>query len=180
MIYRQRWNIEILDISLWNNMIIIDNFLNEPDLIRQDALELTYTKAEPNSPGWRGYRCLYTNMVGDEVYELVKDKLVELGFTDPFLRCYFHYTLNEDMSETTHTDGVFDFAGVLYLTPNPPPNSGTIFYNENNEEIDYVENVYNRLTIYPSTTLHRIKESFGHNITNGRLVYTIFFKINFK
>jgi hypothetical protein len=160
-------------------MIIIDNFLTDPDLIRQDAVELTYTKAEPNSPGWKGFRCLYTNMVGDEVCELVKDKLVELDpkFTDAFLRCYFHYTLNEDMSETTHTDGVFDFAGVLYLTPNPPPNSGTIFYNENNEEIDYVENVYNRLTIYPSTTLHRIKESFGHNITNGRLTYTVFLRL---
>ncbi len=179
MIYRQRWNIEILDISLWNNMIIIDNFLNEPDLIRQDALELTYTKAEPNSQGWRGYRCLYTNMVGDEVYELVKDKLTELDpkFNDAFLRCYFHYTIGEDMTDTTHTDGVFDFAGVLYLTPNPPANSGTVFYNDKGEEIDYVENVYNRLTIYPSTTLHRIKESFGDNKNNGRLTYTVFARL---
>jgi hypothetical protein len=164
-------------------MIIVDNFLTNPDQIRQDALELTYTKAEPNSPGWKGFRCLYTNMVGDEVYELVKDKLAEVAeldpkFQDPFLRCYFHYTINEDMSETTHTDGVFDYAGVLYLTPNPPPNSGTIFYNDKNEEIDYVENVYNRLTIYPSTTLHRIKESFGDSVSNGRLTYTVFLKLN--
>lgn len=161
-------------------MIIIDNFLTDPDQIRQDALELTYTKAEPNSPGWRGFRCLYTNMVGDEVFELVKDKLEELDpieFADSFMRCYFHYTIGEDMTDTTHTDGVFDYAGVLYLTPNPPTNSGTIFYNENNEEINYVENVYNRLVIYPSTTLHRIKESFGDNITNGRLTYTVFIKV---
>lgn len=160
-------------------MIVIDDFLTNPDQIRQDALELTYTKAEPNSPGWKGFRCLYTNMVGDEVYELVKDKLAELDskFQDPFLRCYFHYTLNEDMSETTHTDGVFDYAGVLYLTPNPPSNSGTIFYNDKGEQIDYVENVYNRLTIYPSTTLHRIKESFGDSLSNGRLTYTVFLRL---
>jgi len=162
-------------------MIIIDNFLPNPNQIREDALELTYTKAEPNSPGWKGFRCLYTSMVGDELTELVRGKLLELDskFDNPFLRCYFHYTLNEDMSDTIHTDGVFDFAGVLYLTPNPPPNSGTAFYNHNNEEVDYVENVYNRLTIYPSNIRHSIKESFGDNITNGRLVYTVFFKLNY-
>lgn len=161
-------------------MIIIDNFLGNPDLMREDALELTYTKAEPNSPGWRGFRCLYTNNPGDEVMDLIQDKLKELDpkFDNAFIRSYFHYTLNEDMSDTIHTDHSFDFAGVLYLTPNPPPNSGTVFYNEDNEEIDYVENVYNRLTIYPSNIPHRIKESFGDNKTNGRLVYTIFFNIN--
>lgn len=161
-------------------MYIIDNFLTNPDQIREDGLELTYTKAQPNSPGWRGFRCLYTNMVGEELNDLVLNKLPELDsrFKDPFLRCYFHYTLNEDMSDTTHTDGVFDYAGVLYLTPNPPQNSGTAFYNDDNEQIDYVENVYNRLVIYPSNIPHRIKESFGDNISNGRLTYTIFFNIN--
>jgi hypothetical protein len=158
-------------------MIIIDNFLSNPDQIRQDALELTYTKA--NSPGWKGFRCLYTNMVGYELSELVESKLKELDpkFNNLFLRCYLHYTVNEDMSDTKHTDGSFDFAGVLYLTPNPPPNSGTVFY-DGDKEINYVENVYNRLTIYPATIPHRIKESFGDDITNGRLTYTVFFNVN--
>jgi hypothetical protein len=160
--------------------IIFDNFLEEPDRIREEGLELDYTKAEPNSPGWKGFRCLCTNMVDLELIELIRDKLNELDpkFKDCSPRCFFHYTLNEDMSNTTHTDGIFDYAGVLYLTPNPPLNSGTVFYDDNNEEIDYVENVYNRLTIYPATIPHRIKESFGDNINNGRLVYTIFLSIN--
>jgi hypothetical protein len=160
--------------------IIIDNFLEEPDRIREESLELSYTKAEPNSPGWKGFRCLYTNMPGYELTELVREKLSELDpkFKDCSPRCFFHYTLNEDMSNTIHTDGIFDYAGVLYLTPNPPLNSGTAFYNEDNEEIGYVENVYNRLTIYPSNILHSIKESFGDDITNGRLVFTIFLSVN--
>jgi hypothetical protein len=160
--------------------IIIDNFLDDPDRIREESLELSYTKAEPNSPGWKGFRCLYTNMPGYELTELVREKLSELDpkFKDCSPRCFFHYTLNEDMSNTIHTDGIFDYAGVLYLTPNPPLNSGTAFYNEDNEEIGYVENVYNRLTIYPSNILHSIKESFGDDITNGRLVFTIFLSVN--
>jgi hypothetical protein len=161
-------------------MIVIDSFLNNPDRIREEGLELTYTKAE--SPGWRGFRCLYTNMPGYELDGLIRDKLNELDpkFINSTLRCYFHYTLNEDMSDTTHTDGIFDFAGVLYLTPYPPPNSGTVFFNDENEEIDYVENLYNRLTIYPSNIPHRIKESFGDNINNGRLVYTVFVSLEKK
>lgn len=161
-------------------MIVIDNFLNNPDRIREEGLELTYTKAE--SPGWRGFRCLYTNMPGYELDGLIRDKLNELDpkFINSTLRCYFHYTLNEDMSDTTHTDGIYDFAGVLYLTPYPPPNSGTVFFNDENEEIDYVENLYNRLTIYPSNIPHRIKESFGDNINNGRLVYTVFVSLEKK
>jgi hypothetical protein len=160
--------------------IIIDNFLEDPDRIREESLELSYTKAEPNSPGWKGFRCLYTNMPGYELTELVREKLSELDpkFKDCSPRCFFHYTLNEDMSNTIHTDGIFDYAGVLYLTPNPPLNSGTAFYNEDNDEIGYVENVYNRLTIYPSNIPHSIKESFGDNITNGRLVFTIFLSID--
>jgi hypothetical protein len=160
--------------------IIIDNFLEDPDRIREESLELSYTKAEPNSPGWKGFRCLYTNMPGYELTELVREKLSELDpkFKDCSPRCFFHYTLNEDMSNTIHTDGIFDYAGVLYLTPNPPLNSGTAFYNEDNEEIGYVENVYNRLTIYPSNIPHSIKESFGDDITNGRLVFTIFLSVN--
>jgi hypothetical protein len=81
------------------------------------------------------------------------------------------------MSDTTHTDGIYDYAGVLYLTPNPPPNSGTVFY-DGDKEIGYVENVYNRLTLYPATIPHRIKESFGDEITSGRLVYTVFIKFD--
>lgn len=160
-------------------MIIIDNFLTEPDRIREEGLETNYTKAQPNSPGWKGFRCLHTNMVDLELNELIQNKLNELDekFAGSNLRCFFHYTLNEDMSNTIHTDGIFDYAGVLYLTPNPPLNSGTAFYNDRNEEIDYVENVYNRLTIYPANIPHAIKESFGDNVNNGRLVYTIFLSI---
>ncbi len=180
--YFVRGNIETFHLGLFKvtTMIIIDDFLNDPDRVREDALDLTYTQAQPDSTGWKGFRCLYTNMVGEELTEMLQNKLVELGFTDPFLRCYFHYTVKEDMTNTIHTDGIFDFAGVLYLTPNPPPNSGTAFYNDNDEEIDYVENVYNRLIIYPSNIRHRIKESFGNSKPTGRLVYTIFFKVDYK
>jgi hypothetical protein len=162
-------------------MITIDNFLTDPDRVREDLLELDYTKSQPNVPGWKGYRCLCTNMIDMELNDLIKIKLNEIDskFIGSHLRCFSHYTLKEHTSsDNIHTDYMFDYAGVLYLTPNPEPNSGTAFYNESGEEIDYVENIYNRLTIYSSNIPHSLKESFGDNINNGRLVYTIFIKLD--
>ena len=33
-------------------MITIDNFLTDPDRVREYLLELDYTKSQPNVPGW--------------------------------------------------------------------------------------------------------------------------------
>jgi hypothetical protein len=79
--------------------------------------------------------------------------------------------------KNTHRDYGFDYAGVLYLAPNPQKNSGTSFYNDLGEETGYLENVYNRLVIYPANELHSLKESFGNDINNGRLTFTFFCKL---
>lgn len=157
---------------------IINNFLTDPDRVREDALFLDYTKAK--NTNWKGFRCINNSEVNMELMELIKDKLIQLDekFVNAHLNCFFHYTLKEDTSiDNIHTDGIFDYAGVLYLTPNPAPDSGTAFYDENQNEINYVENVYNRLTIYEASKPHSLKESFGDSIDNGRLVYVIFIKL---
>ena len=73
-----------------------------------------------------------------------------------------------------HIDDEASYAGVLYLTPNPPADSGTSFYNESNIETHYLENIYNRLVIYPSHKSHSLKNAFGDAINNGRLTFTFF------
>jgi len=157
---------------------IINNFLSDPDRVREDTLELGYTKAK--NVNWKGFRCLYNSEVNMELMGLIKNKLIQLDekCTGAHLNCFFHYTLKEDTSiDNVHTDGIFDYAGVLYLTPDPAPDSGTAFYDEHNNEIGYVDNVYNRLIIYEANNPHALKESFGDNINNGRLVYVIFIKL---
>lgn len=166
------------------NSIIIDNFLQNVDEIREEALLLEYTKSLPNSNGWKGYRCLHGNVLTIDLEEKIKDKLIEtdLKFKDCETRCFFHYTLEEDNlgEKNIHRDYGFDYAGVLYLTPNPPKNSGTSFYNDLNVEIGYLENVYNRLVIYSANELHSLKKPFGDDINNGRLTFTFFCKLKLK
>ena len=161
-----------------NNVLIFDDFLDNVDLVREDALLLSYTKSTPNTMGWKGYRCLYTNEVGIEVSNLVMKKLISENslFNESTLRCYFHYTLKDDglSKENIHKDFDVDYAGVIYLNPNPTPNSGTAFYDDLGNEKHYVENIYNRFVLYPSNEWHSLKESFGDDILNSRLTFTIF------
>ena len=167
-----------------NDIIIIDNFLDNVDEIREDALELEYTKSLPESNGWKGYRCLHGNMPTIELHKKVEDELTNLNlkFKDCEMRCYFHYTLDENNLDTnnTHKDHGFDYAGVLYLTPNPAQDSGTVFYDDKGNEIYYLENIYNRLVFYPANEWHSLKGSFGEDIINSRLTFTIFCKLKTK
>jgi hypothetical protein len=167
-----------------DEFFIYDDFLDNVEEVREEALSLEYTKSLPDSGGWKGFRCLQGNMITFELHEKIKDKLVKTStkFDDCEMRCFFHYTLEEHNlgKENIHRDYGFDYAGVLYLTPNPGENSGTSFYNDLGVETEYLENIYNRLVIYPSNEWHALKQAFGDNINNGRLTFTIFCKLKEK
>lgn len=167
-----------------NDVIIIDDFLDNVDHIRKEALLLSYTKSPINSKGWKGYRCLKENNLTIDLGSKIKETLIarDPKFKNSDLRFYFHYTLNEDnLNENLiHKDDKSDYAGVLYLSPEASLNSGTSFYNDRGSEVYYLENIYNRLVIYPSNEWHSLKESFGEDINNGRLTFTFFCKLKIK
>ncbi len=167
-----------------DNVILIDNCVNDIDSFRKHALELNYTKSEPNSGGWKGYRCLEETELGSELISIISNKLIEHSnmFVDAKYRCYFHYTLNENNLDTNkiHKDSNSDFAGVLYITPNPMNHSGTSFYNDRGDVIQSFDNIYNRLIVYPSDEWHSLDNSFGDTIENGRLTFTIFCNLKQK
>lgn len=167
----------------YDNVIVIDNFLSDVDTIRKEALSLNYTKSEVDTKGWKGYRCLYETNIANQISNLVKKELVNRNelFTDFDIKSYFHYTTNEtDITNKIHKDFQSDYAGVLYLTPNPPINSGTAIYNDMGIEVSNIENIYNRLTIYPSNLWHSLKNTFGNDIDTGRLTFTIFISLKRK
>ena len=167
-----------------NDLIIIDDFLDNVDHIRKEALLLSYTKSPIDSKGWKGYRCLEENELASNLGDKIKQRLLALDpkFTYSDFKYYFHYTLSEDgrNENMIHKDDKSDYAGVLYLSPGAPPKSGTSFYNDRGVEIHYLENIYNRLVIYPSNEWHSLKESFGSDINNGRLTFTFFCKLKIK
>lgn len=164
------------------NFIEIDNILPNPDLIRLQALGLEYTKSDSN--GWKGYRCLSKeNPLRDELTDIIKDKVIQHDwiFENANWDCYFHYTTKDDVGENKiHQDFLRDFAGVVYLTPNPPNNSGTLFYDEYGSVIHSSTNIYNKLVLYPADIWHSIDTTFGDDIDTGRLTFTIFVNLKQK
>lgn len=166
-------------------LIQIDDFLDDAEAIRDQALKLKYTPSG-NGEGWKGFRCLESNELTKRVSEIVK---AELSRRDPkFITaeydCYFHYTLEDTAKEKgynksrIHKDRKKDYAGVVYLAPYQVPDSGTSFYDDNYVQIGEVENVYNRFVCYPANIYHAVQEPFGTSIKDGRLTFTVF--IEFK
>ena len=163
------------------NHILIDNFFKEPDIVRQLALSMEYTKSSTKT-GWKGYRTSINDNF--ELKNYIKNKLIEID--DKFKNlvideCYFHYSLESTKNELKnnfekdrlHKD-MTEWAGVVYLTPNPMKNSGTTLHNDNYDLEDVIENVYNRFVFYDSKILHGPQDTFGDNIENARFTLTIF------
>jgi len=178
------------------SFICIDNFYNDPDEVRSVALNAEYS-TEGNYPGIRT-----KPMMTDSMEQIIKDA-INLNQEYNFGKQYcgsFQYTTAFDRS-WIHADGTTEWAGVLYLTPNAPPSSGTGFFKFKEggytrytgdkamdkyidscsqdltkwEKITEVANVYNRLIIYDATQFHMSLDYFGTNINNARLFQTFFF-----
>jgi hypothetical protein len=162
------------------NYILIDNFFKEPDVVRDIALSMKYVKSN-NKTGWKGYRTSVDNI---ELINYIKNKLIEID--DKFknlliIESYFHYALESTKDELKdnfekkrlHKDAT-EWAGVIYLTPNPAKNSGTTLHNDNTDLEDIIDNVYNRFVFYDGKKLHGPEDTFGNSIETARFTLTIF------
>lgn len=158
--------------------ILIDNFFNDPDKVRTFALSREYNESTIRD-GWKGFRMLINEK---NVMHFIKHRLTEIDFKFDNLHfnTFFHYSTENNRKELGgpigeheyHRD-VTEWAGVIYLTPNPVASAGTSFLYDDGKTED-VENVYNRLIFYPGNILHRPSDVFGKDINDGRLTLTIF------
>ena len=109
--------------------MVIDNFFDDPDYIRERGLKLLGDKydcvlrdAKKNYPGVRV-------LLPDDMMSLLENKLFEHFESVCDLDASFHLTTRIHGSGFVHTDGDRDHAGLIYLNPNPPENSGTSLYS---------------------------------------------------
>jgi len=158
------------------NAIIVDNFLDKPDLVRNSVLSLPFEATGPY-PGFRSDRADkdYEAYVQSKFEKILNCKIKE------FVQDSFRFQLCMDNVESwVHKDET-DFAAVLYLTPNAPPQSGTGIYADTGKGFELVTaigNVYNRLAIYDGQILHRsMLSGFGTTKETGRLTQVFFFNV---
>lgn len=166
------------------SILIFENFYTNVDEVRKHALTLDFYR-EGNFPGFRSppepqAQSDYLKQYFEE--ELLRTKIT--SWDSPDNTCYQITTT--DAQSWVHADST-DWAGVLYLTPDAPIESGTATYRpivdnavaartEDFEQIDSFANMYNRLVLYRGEYLHRsILPGFGTDKYTGRLFQTFFF-----
>jgi len=173
------------------NMIIIDNFLPYPHVVREWALQQQYfdcketSKIQGKETTWPGVR---TNVIVDLDKQYADDVLSKISYLSSTffgipescgIRSCFQVTTSKDGDSWIHKDDVGVVAGLLYLTPDPPPDSGTIIYTPPPHlEHDIVGNSFNRLLLYSANAYHKSNKYFGDNLRNGRLTQLFFVSMN--
>lgn len=176
---------------------VVDNFYSNVDSIREYASSLDFS-VKGNFPGGR------TEPYGEKDRKILKNivqKCIDkkIVFWPGVYNTAFQYTKGID--ETwIHHDSVTNYAGVVYLTPNPPIDTGTSFFmhkqtgyrkhkssnlvdfnkidshNGDWVEVDRIGNVYNRAIFYDANLYHcSTAGGFGKTLDNGRLTQTFFF-----
>ena len=159
------------------DVLVKDNFLNSVDTVRTLGLNSEYTCSEDlEDVGWKGYRSeeLQIETINRSILNTVSQYYSLSGYD---IRTYFHltYERTKDTLSDFHVDKYhFDlpeYAGLIYLTPNPPKESGTTI---NSSTRITVENVYNRLVSYPGKLYHAPTDLFGDSKDNGRMTITFF------
>jgi len=180
--------------------LVIDNVYDNPDEVREFALSQVFTEHKEYHKGHRT----------DQVFrfpglkELFEQRLgVRIKNWDKYgVNGCFQYCIAGDQL-VYHCDQQ-EYAGVLFLTPDAPPNTGSSFYRSkhtrkmkvsNSEEsktvfrhgyldstefelVDTVGNVYNRVVLFDSKMIHSASEYFGVTKENGRLFQLFFFDLD--
>ena len=167
------------------NVKIVDDFFDDPDRVRRIALRQKYylPKMHPSVTEDRrlpathpGKRTRRLNSICSDIYQLSFD-----GFNEKFQMpgwwyhsMFFQSTREKDGPSWVHRDGdlIDKYVMMCFLTPNPPKEGGTLFYDtfgKNANVIKTIDNKYNRAFVYDGRYYHKSNLYFGDTLKNGRL-----------
>tara|TARA_B100000287_G_scaffold261911_1_gene246455 strand:- start:354 stop:902 length:549 start_codon:yes stop_codon:yes gene_type:complete len=162
----------------------VNNFFENPDGIVEFSKTLTYysynTHPKPNSCG--RYAGLRSREIHKEhrgffdylCHKIVHPHIVDLNKhpdTQWVFATYFSKINSKDkIIHPIHQDASnLIKAGVIYLTKDIDPKSGTSLYNEDNKKIKEFKNKYNKMVMYDPTIPHSLNK-----FVDNRLVILFF------
>ena len=164
---------------------MIDNFFDNVDQIREYALSCEYFLPEKKDT-WVGFRTKKLEKDSD-IVKLIYDKidqalLSEYGMNGKLdTEICFHYTLDKTRYTAPRNYEEFKwhidparYPSLVYLTPDPPPFSGTTLRDEKRGMEMSFKNVYNRFVTYSGGVTHAPTNLFGSDINSARLTITGF------
>jgi hypothetical protein len=182
----------------WKTAIVIDNFYDDPDLVRKFALNQKFNLHPEYHKGQRTDALFRPDFIKDQFEKLIGKKIPNwprYGTNG----CFQYCTAEEKI--VYHCDSQ-NYAGVVYLTPDAPPESGTTLYRSKVDKsmkvdrkdypkifangfydstqfdvVDVIGNVYNRLILWDANIIHAASTYFGTNLHNSRLFHLFFFDV---
>lgn len=118
---------------------IVNDFYEDPDQLRNYALsqEYRYCQNPQDKYGWPGCRTKDISELNQELYQKVCLKIVSLFHNSEhdFMRwnilTSFQIVEAKFDKGLIHQDGDVVFAGIIYLSPEAPLDSGTSIYRKN-------------------------------------------------
>jgi|TARA_R110000744_G_scaffold75965_2_gene150776 hypothetical protein len=182
-------------------LIVIDNFFNDPDSVRDFAMTRDYVpRGEHGAVGnrtlihhhFKGVRTHFEKLLGSNIVDGT-----EIGGWDYQPNGAFQHCMAEDPF-VIHADSQ-QWAAMVYLTPDAPLKSGTSMYVHKEtgidairnqewnifkgnfyddtpfEVVDKIGNKYNRCVLMDARLIHAASRYFGDAITNDRLFQIYFF-----
>ena len=181
---------------------IVDNFWENPYAIRKYALSQMYwdSSTKHGGVGWRTRKQFHLPGVKEEFESIMGMKIT--NWMETYKVCGVFQAGYAGTPNVYHVDNQ-QYAAMIYLTPNAPYQSGTkvvankksgIYHSSQSEDIldyfpnqetfvdgtlfedlDVFGNVFNRLVIFDSKSIHTACDYFGHSIDTGRLWQMFFF-----
>lgn len=180
--------------------LVVDNFYEDPDRVRQFALHLEFREHKDYHKGKRTDQCYRFPGLKERFEQLLGCKIKHwenYGVNGCFQTCVAGDQL------VYHVDQQ-QYAGLIFLTPNAPPQAGTSFFRSKKTHqnkvllsdpkfstifeggfldstyfdlVDKVGNVYNRLVIFNGSLIHSASDYFGKTKEDGRLFQLFFFDL---
>lgn len=176
-------------------MFIVDDFYDDPELVRNFALQLEYKEDLRYYKGKRT-QSYKTPQMRQRFEEILGRKITV--WDEHGMNGVFQYCTPED-ALVYHWDNQ-TWAGMIYLTPGAPYQSGTSLYahkvtgarcesdplseiafsggyydKSKFELVDTAGNIFNRLVLFDAKCIHAASEYFGRNIQDSRLFHLFFF-----
>lgn len=185
-----------INLNFDKRIFVVDNFYADPHAVREFALkqefksDLRFYKGQRTNTQYfvPGTKQIFEQIIGQPI-----TKWEEHGMCGVFQSC------NAEDPIVYHVD-YQQWAGMVYLTPNAPYDTGTSTYAHKKtgirhqsepgieqcfeggfydgtkfELVDAIGNVFNRLVIFNGKCLHAPSRYFGKALQDARLFHMFFF-----
>lgn len=187
------------DISRYYSLVVVDNFYKNPLGVREYALQQNFNYHPTSHKGKRTEISYAPDGIKEHFEKILNRRITKWNEYMPVNGCF--QVCYKDDKLVYHSD-TQNYAGIIYLTPDAPPNSGTSFYRSKHtlktkvsfdeygkvypnghlegsdfEMVDTVGNVFNRLVLFDAQMIHAATSYFGEKNENCRLFQMFFFDI---